>query len=58
MTAEKFHSKCDKIGRNVVVILSKQYDKIFGGYALTHWAGTRNYIVDDSKSTFLFSITH
>ena len=58
MTTSKFHEKCDKIGRNVVIIKSKVYNKIFGGYALTNWAGAGVYIVDNSKSAFLFSITH
>jgi len=53
--ASTFHSKCDKKGRTVTVVLS-EFDHIFGGYTSKPWNSSNTYV--DDPEAFIFSLTH
>ncbi len=58
---EDFHRKCNDQGPNVVV-LRNNAGKIIGGYSPISWDGNATneyaYGIDDSKTSFLFSLTN
>ncbi len=53
-----FHKKCDNKGPTLVIIKSKGYEKIFGGFAPCGWGSQNGYITDPESKSFLFSLTH
>ena len=57
--AATFHSKCDRVGPTVTVILSTK-DKVFGGYTSEPWGfdttGKRAFKYD--PTAFVYSLTH
>merc|ERR1712130_262031 len=52
--AQAFHSKCDDKGATLVVIKSKGYPNIFGGYCPVSWTGNSSYVSNDA--CWLFSL--
>jgi len=52
--AGTFHSRCDRKGPTVTVILSNN-DKIFGGYTSLSWESRGNYAQD--STAFIYSLT-
>ena len=55
--AEKFHQFCDGKSPTIVLIKSN-YGKIFGGYTKSKWSSNDNWVNDDSRSSFIFSVQH
>jgi len=51
-----FHSKCDKKGPTVSVIMSN-YGKIFGGFTYENWESSNGVYANDPKA-FTFSLSH
>lgn len=54
--AEKFHLLCDGKFPTIVIIKSN-FGKIFGRYTNSKWGSDDKWVIDDTKSSFIFS-TH
>jgi len=52
---ETFHKKCDNQGKTVVVIKSSN-GSVFGGYANVPWHSKNEWIADEEKRCFVFSL--
>ena len=53
--ADKFHQFCD--GKYPTLILVKSnFGKIFGGYTKCKWNSNENWVHDDSRTSFIFSV--
>ena len=53
--AEKFHQICDGKSPTLTIIKSN-YGKIFGAYTKCKWNSNNNWITDESRSSFIFSV--
>ena len=54
---QKFHQKCDGVANTLTVIWTEFNHKI-GGFTPLKWASLGNYVPDNSKESFIFSLTH
>ena len=52
-----FHNKCDNIPNTLVVIKSEE-NKRFGGFTPIPWKSEGNYVDDNEKKTFIFSLDY
>jgi len=50
---EKFHDLCDNKGATLVIVKSKQFNHVFGGYTSVSWKSSGNYQRDESAFLFL-----
>ncbi len=56
-STSKFHELCDKIP-NSLVLIKTEFGKIIGGFNSLGWNSQLNgYSADNSKKTFLFSVS-
>lgn len=53
-TAKSFHEKCDEKGRLLILLRSKDYNKIFGAYTGIPWTSILGW-KDGNGSSFLIS---
>jgi hypothetical protein len=54
---KKFHEKCDGVGDTLTVAWT-EFDKKIGGYTPLKWSSQDGYFADNSKESFIFSLTH
>jgi hypothetical protein len=55
---KKFHEKCDGVGDTLTVAWT-EFDKKIGGYTPLKWSSSNGlYAADNSKESFIFSLTH
>ena len=55
--AANFHKACDK-HKNTLTIIKSDLGKVFGGYTHLPWASDSNYANDETKESFIFSVTN
>jgi hypothetical protein len=54
--AFKFHQQCNNKGPTLVIIQSNGF--LFGGFTINSWTSSGGWIKDDSKQTFIFTLTN
>ena len=54
---QKFHQKCDGVANTLTVIWT-EFDRKIGGFTPLKWDISNSYGVDNSKESFIFSLTH
>jgi hypothetical protein len=54
---KKFHEKCDGVGDTLTVAWT-EFDKKIGGYTPLKWSSQNGCVTDNSKESFIFSLTH
>ena len=52
-----FHKLCDK-HKNTLTIIKSDSGKVFGGFTPLAWQSDSNYVNDEAKESFLFSVTN
>jgi len=50
---EKFHELCDNKGATLIIVKSKQYNHVFGGYTSVPWKSSGDWQSDESAFLFL-----
>jgi hypothetical protein len=51
----KFHQNCDG-KENTLVVAKTEFGKVIGGYTPYAWNTSTNYVIDNEKRCFLFSV--
>ena len=54
--ASTFHSKCDGKSPILVVVKSKTYNNVFGGYSHIAFQSSGEYVPDDLMKNWLFRV--
>ena len=54
-TSQSFHEKCDDKGRLLILIRSKDYNKVFGAYTGISWSNVLGW-KDGNGGSFLISL--
>ena len=54
---KKFHEKCDGVGDSLTVVWT-EFDRKIGGYTPLKWSSQDAWVADNSKESFIFSLTH
>jgi hypothetical protein len=54
---KRFHEKCDYIP-NTLTVIRTEFDKKIGGFSVPEWGSQLGWAADNSKESFIFSLTN